>query len=336
MSGRTILSLKNFYLQNENERSWLSSIESRKVMRTICISILLVTVALYAGVRSQTPPSSAVTAEMRAEANKYYQASDWEKAAAAYEKIVAQEPANPNAKYRLGIIQLNLDRTAAARVNLAAAFAASPNAVYALALARAYARSGDKPKTFETIEASKKIGGIAPETLNAEKDFAAWKDDPEFKDLVRRSDLAVNPCKASAEFRQFDFWIGEWDVRSTQGGVPSGTSSVQLILGQCIIFENWAGGSGTNGKSFNIYDTNDKKWHQTWVDDKGTFTHYIGGLEGEKMVVVADTVIGGKATLAKMTFSKLPNGEVRQHGENSTDGGKTWTTSFDLTYARKK
>lgn len=305
-------------------------------MRLTGISILIGIISLYAGVRSQTPPASAVTAEMRAEANRYYQASEWEKAAAAYEKIVAEEPANTGAKYRLGIIQLNLDRTAEARENLAAAMAASPNAVFALALARAYARSGDKTKAFETIEKSLALGGIAPETLTAEKDLAAWKDDAGFKDLVRRSDLAVNPCKASAEYRQFDFWIGEWDVRSTQGGVPSGTSSVQLILGQCIIFENWAGGSGTNGKSFNIYDTNDKKWHQTWVSDKGTFTHYIGGLVDGKMVLVADTVIGGKATLAKMTFSRLANGEVRQHGENSTDGGKTWTTSFDLTYARKK
>ncbi len=284
---------------------------------------------------SQSQPASAVTPEMRAEANKFYQASDWERAAAAYEKIVSLEPANPNAKYRLGVVELNLNRTANAQKNLESAMAASPNAVYALALARAFARAGNKQKVFETLEKSIPLGGIAPETLNAEKDFAVWREDAGFKDLVRRSDLAVNPCKASSEFRQFDFWIGEWDVKNPQG-VPSGTSSVQLILGQCIIFENWTGGSGTNGKSFNIYDTNDKKWHQTWVDDKGTFTHYIGGLINGEMVVTAETSVSGKPTLAKMTFTKMPNGDVRQHGENSTDGGKTWATSFDLIYSRKK
>ena len=284
---------------------------------------------------SQSQPASAVTPEMRAEANKFYQASDWERAAAAYEKIVSLEPANPNAKYRLGVVELNLNRTANAQKNLESAMAASPNAVYALALARAFARAGNKQKVFETLEKSIPLGGIARETLNAEKDFAVWREDAGFKDLVRRSDLAVNPCKASPEFRQFDFWIGEWDVKNPQG-VPSGTSSVQLILGQCIIFENWTGGSGTNGKSFNIYDTNDKKWHQTWVDDKGTFTHYIGGLINGEMVVTAETSVSGKPTLAKMTFTKMPNGDVRQHGENSTDGGKTWATSFDLIYSRKK
>ena len=278
---------------------------------------------------------SAVTPEMRSAANRFYQASDWTKAADAYEKIVAIEPKNPNANYRLGLSLLNLNRNAEAQKNLEIAFTTSPNAVFALALARAYARTGNKAKAFDTIEKSTTLGGIAPETLTAEKDFAAWKDDAAFKELIRKSDLAVNPCKASPEFRQFDFWIGEWDVKNPQG-VPSGSSSVQLILGQCIIFENWAGGGGNNGKSFNIYDTSDKKWHQTWVDDKGIFTHYIGGLVDGKMVVVADTIISGKKTLAKMTFSKLPNGDVRQFGENSTDEGKTWVTAFDFIYSRKK
>lgn len=304
-------------------------------MRFQNTAFTLFVMLLAASAFSQSQPASAVTPEMRAEANKFYQASDWERAAAAYEKIVSLEPANPNAKYRLGVVALNLNRTANAQKHLEAAMAASPNAVYALALARAFARAGNKPKAFETIEKSIPLGGIAPETLNAEKDFAVWREDAGFKDLVRRSDLAVNPCKASPEFRQFDFWIGEWDVKNQQG-VPSGSSSIQLILGQCIIFENWAGGSGTNGKSFNIFDTNDKKWHQTWVDDKGTFTHYIGGLINGEMVVTADTIVSGKPTLAKMTFTKMPNGDVRQHGENSTDAGKTWTTSFDLIYSRKK
>lgn len=302
-------------------------------MKTFFLAILLFFLSLAN--LGQVPPSTGVTPEMRTAANGFYQAADWAKAAAAYEKIVALEPANPNANYRLGMSFLNLNRNTEAQQKLEKAFITSPNPIFALALARAYARSGDKAKALEMLDKSTATGGIAPETLMAEKDFAAWKDDAGFKQAVRKNDLAANPCKASPEFRQFDFWIGEWDVKTPQG-VAAGSSSVQLILGQCIIFENWTGAAGTSGKSFNIYDTNDKKWHQTWVDDKGTFTHYIGGLQDGKMVIVADTIIGGKKTLAKMSFSKLPNGDVRQFGENSTDDGKTWTTSFDLIYSRKK
>ena len=302
-------------------------------MKALLIAILTLSASFQ--IRTQTQPASGVTPEMRSQANTLYQASDWKNAASAYQKIVDLEPKNPNAAYRLGLSLLNLNKNAEAQKYLDAAFTTSPNSVFALALARAYARTNNKAKAFETIEKSTTLGGIAPETLAAEKDLAAWKDDAGFKELVRKSDLAVNPCKASPEFRQFDFWIGDWDVKNPQG-VPSGSSNIQLILGQCIILENWTGGSGSSGKSFNIYDANDKKWHQTWVDDKGTFTHYIGGLVDGRMVIVADTIVTGKKTLAKMTFSKLENGDVRQFGESSTDDGKTWTTSFDLIYSRKK
>jgi hypothetical protein len=296
-----------------------------------CAFILVLGVSVF----SQTQSASGVTPEMRAEANKFYTASDWKKASAAYEKIVGLEAANANARYRLGNSLLNLGKASAAVSHLDNAFTASPNSVYALTLARAYARTGNKEKAFEVLEKSTKFGGIAPEKLTAEKDFNTFKDDAQFKELVHKNDLAANPCKAGSEFRQFDFWIGDWDVKTPQGQ-PAGSSTVQLILGQCIIFENWSGGGGTNGKSFNIYDTNDQKWHQTWVDDKGTFTHYIGGLVNGEMVITAENVANGKTTLAKMTFSKLPDGDVRQHGENSTDEGKTWTTTFDLIYSRKK
>lgn len=296
-----------------------------------CIVMLFSAVSTF----SQTPAPSAVTPEMRKDANVLFQAQDWPKAAEAYKTIAEAEPSNPNAKYRLGLSLLNLNNNVDATSNLEKAFLISPNPPIALALARAYARTLNKTRAFETLDKGAALGGVSPETLTTEKDFAIWKDDTGFKEIVRKNDIAVNPCKASPEFRQFDFWIGEWEVKTPQGQ-PAGTSSVQLILGQCIILENWTGGSGTSGKSFNIYDTNDKKWHQTWVDDKGTHTHYIGALQDGKMVIVADTIVAGKKTLAKMTFSKLPNGDVRQFGENSTDDGKTWVTAFDLFYSRKK
>lgn len=296
--------------------------------------IIMAAAASFAGGQTPAVGSSNVTAEMRQAANESFRKQEWQTAAANYEKIVKLEDKNANARYRLGVALMNLNKNAEAKDTLDAAFKATPNPVYALALARVNARLANKDAVLETLEKSITAGGIAPATLTGDKDFASLQKDAKFIDIVRRSDLAVNPCKASPEFRQFDFWIGEWEVKAPQGQT-AGTSSVQLILGQCIILENWTGASGVSGKSFNIFDRTDKKWHQTWVDDKGTFTHYIGEFKDGKMAVVADTTIAGKKTLAKMTFTKLPNGDVRQHGENSTDEGKTWTTSFDLTYSKK-
>ncbi len=145
----------------------------------------------------------------------------------------------------------------------------------------------------------------------------------------------AKPCGASPEYRQFDFWIGEWDV--TANGNRAGESSVQLILGKCVVFENWTGARGMNGKSFNIYDPAKGKWRQTWVDDFGTLTEFTGEFKDGVMRFVADTVDArGNKTLRKMTFFPLPEGRVRQLGERSTDGGKTWSADYDLIYAKKK
>ncbi|MEO7539038.1 MAG: tetratricopeptide repeat protein [Pyrinomonadaceae bacterium] len=299
------------------------------------IAFLVLTACLCAFTPVARGQASAITPEMRAEANGYYQAGDWAKAAAAYEKLVALDKASSGPSYRLGNSLLNLGRAPEALPYLEHALMAAPNPIFALTAARAYAMIGNKPKSLEALDKAVPMGGLTAETLNGQKEFAGWKGDKQFNEVVAKLDLAANPCKAPPEFRQFDFWIGEWDVKTPQGGI-AGTSSVQLILGQCTIFENWTGGAGSSGKSFNIYDVNDKKWHQTWVSDKGVFTHYFGGLQDGSMVIVADTMLAGKKALAKMTFSKLPNGDVRQFGENSADEGKTWTTSFDLIYSKKK
>jgi hypothetical protein len=283
---------------------------------------------------AQTPTEVGASTEIKQAANDAYQKQDWQAAAVNYEKIVKLENKNVSAHYRYGIALLNLNKNSEALVPLEKAFASSPNPIFALALARSFARLGEKEKAYEILEKSLTLGGIAPESLTAEKDFAPLKSEARFVDLVKRSDLAVNPCKARPEFRQFDFWIGEWLPKNPQG-VTVGTSSVQLILGSCILFENWETPVSA-GKSFNVYDVRDGKWHQTWVDAKGNMTHYVGGLVDGRMVLESESIASGRKAIARMTFSKLANGDVRQHGENSTDEGKTWTTTFDFTYVRKK
>ena len=37
----------------------------------------------------------------------------------------------------------------------------------------------------------------------------------------------------------------------------------------------------------------------------------------------------------RMTLSPNPDGSVRQHGEFSTDDGKTWQPAYDFTYRKR-
>ncbi len=144
------------------------------------------------------------------------------------------------------------------------------------------------------------------------------------------------PCRNSREYRQLDFWVGEWEVQNPQGR-PAGTSSVQLILKDCVIFENWTGARGYTGKSFNLYNTQTRKWQQIWVDDQGGIIQFTGEFrDGAMRYTSASTAADGKPILGRMTFTPLAEGRVRQLWEQSPDDGKTWNIVFDGTYIRKK
>lgn len=145
----------------------------------------------------------------------------------------------------------------------------------------------------------------------------------------------AKPCGAKPEYRQFDFWVGEWDVQVS--GQQAGTNSVQLILGDCVIFENWTGARGMIGKSFNIYDAAKGRWQQTWVDSTGNVLELYGEFKDGAMRLTGEKLgPNGAKIINKLTFFPLEGGRVRQLWESSRDDGKTWNTVFDGLYIRKK
>lgn len=140
---------------------------------------------------------------------------------------------------------------------------------------------------------------------------------------------------AAPEYRQFDFWVGEWDV-ALPDGKPAGTNRIAPILGGCALQESWTGASGMSGHSYNIYDAARKVWHQTWVDSQGTLLQLEGGLEGGRMRLEGETVdSAGAKTRQRITWEPTGPGGVRQLWEASRDGGATWTVVFDGRYTKR-
>ena len=149
------------------------------------------------------------------------------------------------------------------------------------------------------------------------------------------SDAQQSGCKDSPQYRQFDFWVGEWIVEAN--GKQAGTSSVQLILDDCVLFENWTGAKGGKGKSFNTYNSTTKKWQQFWVDNSGGSILFTGEFEKGILTYHSETLQPDETmTLGRMTFSSLPQKKVHQVWEQSIDQGKTWTVAFDGIYTPKK
>lgn len=270
-------------------------------------------------------------------ADKLFQAKDWANAAKAYAEITQKEPANFLAWNRLGSALHAIEKYEQAAAAYEKAVALNNNAaVPKYNLACAYARANNKEKALSVLEQIAPTGFFQPEQISADLDLANLLNEPRFQEVLTVAEKAVRPCTASPEFRQLDFWIGEWDVMTTSNQ-PAGKSSIQLILGDCIIFENWTGVLGMSGKSFNLYNSKRKKWQQTWVDDRGGLTEYVGEWKGDRMeFLAAQPQPNGAQQLLRMTFFKLGADRVRQFGESSMDNGKTWNTRYDLTYLRRK
>jgi hypothetical protein len=145
-------------------------------------------------------------------------------------------------------------------------------------------------------------------------------------------------CRAP-EHRQFDFWVGDWDVLDPEGKL-AGTNSITLEMDGCALQEHWRAAEGNQiGSSFNVYYPPTKRWYQTWVDSTGGFLLLSGGLEGGKMMLTGE-MAGRQGGMVKhrLSFEKTgPEGSrVRQLWLASRDGGKTWSTVFDGTYVKKK
>ncbi len=151
--------------------------------------------------------------------------------------------------------------------------------------------------------------------------------------LLGQSQGAPPKCDGP-EFRQFDFWVGDWNV--TVGGKPAGTNLVTLEEDGCVIHEHWKGAGGGTGQSFNFYDRSDGKWHQMWVSNSGNVL-FLSGLYADGTLTLQGERPGasGKQLLHKLSFRANPDRSVRQFWETSSDGGASWTPAFDGLYRKK-
>lgn len=151
--------------------------------------------------------------------------------------------------------------------------------------------------------------------------------------------LAFIPCAGlaaceSPEHRQFDFWVGEWNVFGPRGR-QAGTNVITREHGGCVIHERYTTPGAYAGESLNAYDEGRKQWHQTWVDNGGLVLQLDGRFEGGSMRLEGRTTDkDGKETRHRITWTPNADGTVRQHWEQSVAAGE-WTTAFDGTYRRK-
>lgn len=152
--------------------------------------------------------------------------------------------------------------------------------------------------------------------------------------MILNSPAQTPPPAPPPESRQFDFWLGEWEVTNPAGKL-TGTNKIESIAAGAGLLENWTGATGFTGRSLNAWNAARKQWQQYWVGSDGGVLELVGGIVEGRMVLSAEREVRGQRRFERITWTPHADGTVRQHWEQSTDGGKTWTTAFDGLYRKR-
>ena|SRR5437667_9004430 len=154
--------------------------------------------------------------------------------------------------------------------------------------------------------------------------------------------VASAPAPSAAcvgpQYRQFDFWLGEWDLVGVDGK-KSAEDKVVSILGGCAIQENWTGVKSGQGLSLSAYDPATKHWHQTLMDDSGAVLKLEGESADGKMILVGQRPSQkekGVTITHRIAWNLMPDHRVHQYWEASTTGGRTWKPVFEGYYVPRK
>ena len=141
------------------------------------------------------------------------------------------------------------------------------------------------------------------------------------------------PCSAPA-YRQFDFWLGEWDVFEEGGSTREAQATVTRAQGDCGLREQYQGSDGSGGESLSMYDPVSGEWQQTWLSSHGQIVFIRGNLQGDAMILSGTDHRASGPRLVRGVW-KPEGAGVRETAETSTDEGKTWTPWFDLSFRKR-
>ena len=274
-----------------------------------------------------TQPTDSLTA-----ANKAFADQDWPRAAELYRTVVQAHPDQASSWARLG---RSLREAGRARESIAALEKAEklgffpPLMQYQRALAHAHLGEKDAALALLRPLVAQEFG--PPPGFPAVDADPAVAGDARFRELAAKFDALARPCaQPGSPWRQLDFWVGSWDVYDRSGN-RAGQSRIERILGDCVVLENWKGTG--EGKSWNTWNAARKRWEQSWVDSSATPVFFTGQLENGAMVYHSDQPQpDGKPYARRLTFTPLPGKRVRQFSQGTEDGGKTWSTEYDLIY----
>ena len=274
-------------------------------------------------------------------ADSLFGQKEWQAARGIYEKQLGDTSKNSLEWNRLGYCCFRLEDLASAKKYFQKSLDTNPSgflkSLVLSRLAMIYADENDTGEALKKLDSAVSSGYSNLSEMDSLKDFNSLRSTPAFKQLRLKVYTTAYPCMADPHARQFDFWIGEWDVYVTGSKTYAGHSLIQMIAGGCALLENWDS-PGSSGKSINFIDPTTNKWKQSWAGSyAGGVQEFINGeYKDSAMHFEFETKdAAGNKIIGKFIFYNEGPGRVRQFNATSADNGKTWTTSYDFTYIKK-
>ncbi len=143
---------------------------------------------------------------------------------------------------------------------------------------------------------------------------------------------AEAPAAGAATAHDFDFWLGEWDAKDSDG--KTATNSLRRILADTVIEEDFRS-ADLEGRSWSVFIPLRKMWVQTWVDNKASYLLFTGGREADGWRILRQHLPQGGAGTHRMIFDKITTDAFEWEWQRTDDGGATWTVLWHIDYRRR-
>lgn len=152
--------------------------------------------------------------------------------------------------------------------------------------------------------------------------------------LAATAQQAPFDCSESATHRQFDFWLGDWEVRDSEDTLQ-GHNRISAVQKGCAMEEQWRSIRGGTGQSINYYDPRTGQWHQLWTDAGASIIDISGKLVDGSMVLEGEIYYLSRNVKMPFrgTWTPLDDGRVRQFFQEQDRQGK-WQTWFEGFYQK--
>ena len=156
-------------------------------------------------------------------------------------------------------------------------------------------------------------------------------------------------AQAESTARDFDFWMGSWDVKNRYVKKRLAGSDEWDEFESTVVARPLLDGLGNEdefrtdyrggfiGMSLRFFDPETKQWWIYWADTRRSGRldpPVVGAFDGDVGIFEGDDTFDGKPIRVRFIWSGVTTPTPRWEQAFSEDGGETWETNWIMEFTR--